>query len=666
MCIAEALLRIPDAATADRLIRDKLSRGDWEKHLGGDSMLVNASTWALMLTGRLVRLGDTEAKDPAAGYERLVARLGEPVVRVALRRAMKLMADEFVMGRTIGEALARGRKPPHPNARHSFDMLGEAAYTAADARRYADAYAGAIDAIGASVADRDAPAWVQPSISVKLSALHPRFEFVQAERVLRELLPVVASLAAQARAHGIGFTVDAEEADRLELSLDVFARLRRDPALGGWNGFGLAVQAYQKRARPVVDWVVALARATRTRIPVRLVKGAYWDTEVKRAQMLGLADYPVFTRKVHTDVSYLACAKALLDAGDAVYPMFASHNAHTVAWVAARAHERGTTAFEFQRLHGMGESLYAQVCAPPHGHACRIYAPVGTHEDLLPYLVRRLLENGANTSFVHRIADPSVSIADIVADPVDVGAAAPLPAQRADAAPARSLRRSPELGRRHARRPGCDGAPRRGARRRRGAALARRADRRRDARRRRGARRRRSLRHDAHDRHDHRRRRGDRRPRARGARESAAGVGRARRRGARRDPRRDRRRVRAPPGRVRRAARARSRQDAARVGRRGARGGRLLPLLRGAGARPVRRAVGAALAHRRDQRAVAARARRLRVHLAVELPARDLHRPDRGRARPRATRSPRSRPSRRRFAPRSPSRRCSRPACRAT
>jgi len=423
MCIAEALLRIPDAATADRLIRDKLSRGDWERHLGGDSMLVNAGTWALMLTGKLVRLGDTEAKDPAAGYERLVARLGEPVVRVALRRAMKLMADEFVMGRTIAEALSRARKPPHPNARHSYDMLGESAYTAADARRYADAYASAIDAIGASVADRAAAAWVQPSISVKLSALHPRYEFVQAERVFAELVPVVASLAARARTHGIGFTVDAEEADRLELSLEVFARLRRDPALADWNGLGLAAQAYQKRARPLVDWIVALARETRTRIPVRLVKGAYWDTEIKRAQMLGLADYPVFTRKVHTDVSYLACAAALLDAGDAVYPMFASHNAHTVAWVAARAKERGVTAFEFQRLHGMGESLYAQVCATPHGHACRVYAPVGTHEDLLPYLVRRLLENGANTSFVHRIADPSVSIADIVADPVDAAAA---------------------------------------------------------------------------------------------------------------------------------------------------------------------------------------------------------------------------------------------------
>jgi RHH-type proline utilization regulon transcriptional repressor/proline dehydrogenase/delta 1-pyrroline-5-carboxylate dehydrogenase len=424
MCIAEALLRIPDAATADRLIRDKLSRGDWEKHLGGRSALVNASTWALMLTGRLVRIADADASDPAAGYEKLVARLGEPVVRLALRRAMKLMADEFVMGRTIDEALARSRKPPHPNARHSFDMLGEAAYTAADARRYADAYSRAIVAIGASAEGSDAPAWAQPSISVKLSALHPRFEIAQARRALDELLPVVAGLAAIARARGIGFTIDAEEADRLELSLEIVARLRHEPALAGWDGLGLAVQAYQKRARAVVDWVAALARETRTRIPVRLVKGAYWDTEVKRAQMLGLAAYPVYTRKVHTDVSYLACAQAMLDAGDAIYPMFASHNAHTVAWVAARAAERGVGELEFQRLHGMGEALYAQVCAPPHGYACRVYAPVGSHEDLLPYLVRRLLENGANTSFVHRIADPAVGIADIVADPVEAAAAA--------------------------------------------------------------------------------------------------------------------------------------------------------------------------------------------------------------------------------------------------
>jgi len=418
MCVAEALLRIPDAATADRLIRDKLARGDWEKHLGGSSLLVNASTWALMLTGRLSRYGRDDEHDPAAGYERLVARMGEPVVRMALRRAMKVMADQFVMGRTIAEAIARGRDPAHPNARHSYDMLGEAAYTADDAQRYARAYADAIDAIGASARDRRPAAHEQPSISVKLSALHPRYEIAQSARVLSELVPAVSALARQAREVGIGFTLDAEEAERLDLSLEVFARLRRDPVLAGWSGLGLAVQAYQRRGRPVLDWLATLARATGERIPVRLVKGAYWDTEVKRAQVQGLAGYPVFTRKSHTDLSYLACARAMLDASDAIYPMFATHNAHTIAWVAARAAERRVKAFEFQRLHGMGESLYAQVCDAPHGYACRIYAPVGTHEDLLPYLVRRLLENGANTSFVHRIADPSVPLDDIVADPV--------------------------------------------------------------------------------------------------------------------------------------------------------------------------------------------------------------------------------------------------------
>ena len=419
MCVAEALLRIPDAATADRLIRDKLARGDWEKHLGGSSLLVNASTWALMLTGRLTRLAGTDERDPASGYERLAARLGEPVVRVALRRAMKLMADQFVMGRTIAEALDRSRDAPHPHARHSFDMLGEAAYTAADARRYAAAYADAIGAIGASERDRDAAAHEQPSISVKLSALNPRYEPAQRARVIAELVPVVADLAGRARGAGIGFTVDAEEAERLELSLAVFEALRRDPALARWSGLGLAVPAYQKRARPVIERIVALARATGERVPVRLVKGAYWDTEIKRAQVQGFDGYPVYTRKVHTDVSYLACAAALLDAAGAIYPMFATHNAHTVAWIARRAAAAGVRDYEFQRLHGMGESLYAQVCAPPHDLACRVYAPVGSHEDLLPYLVRRLLENGANTSFVHRIADPAVSIDEIVADPVE-------------------------------------------------------------------------------------------------------------------------------------------------------------------------------------------------------------------------------------------------------
>ncbi len=419
MCIAEALLRIPDAATADGLIRDKLARGDWERHLGAsDSLLVNASTWGLMLTGKLTSIDRDAARDPAAWYERLVARAGEPVVRVALRQAMKVMAEQFVLGRTIGEALARARGGEHARYRFSYDMLGESALTGADARRYQAAYAEAIAAIGESVTDSAAPVFAQPSISVKLSALHPRFEFSQRERVFEELVPTVAALARRAAACGIGFCIDAEEAERLELSLELFARVRREPALAGWHGLGVAVQAYQKRALPVIDWVAVLARETSHRIPVRLVKGAYWDTEVKRAQVQGLADYPVFTRKAHTDVSYLACARRLLEAGDAVYPMFATHNAHTIAWVCERAAARDVRDFEFQRLHGMGEALYTQVTSPPHGHPCRVYAPVGSHQDLLPYLVRRLLENGANTSFVNRIADSAVSVDDVVADPV--------------------------------------------------------------------------------------------------------------------------------------------------------------------------------------------------------------------------------------------------------
>ncbi|HEY1326561.1 MAG TPA: bifunctional proline dehydrogenase/L-glutamate gamma-semialdehyde dehydrogenase PutA [Casimicrobiaceae bacterium] len=421
MCVAEALLRIPDAHTADALIRDKVSRGDWEKHLGAsDSLLVNASTWGLMLTGRLTRLDSDDVRDPKAWYERLVARTGEPVVRLALRQAMKVMAEQFVMGRTIDEALARSRAPEHARCRHSYDMLGEAAITAHDAARYRDAYAHAIAAIGASRADPTADVVLQPSISVKLSALHPRYELAQRERLYAELVPTLIELARHARDVGIGMTLDAEEADRLEVSLELFARVRSETALRDWDGLGLAVQAYQKRARAVVSWVAVLAREAGERIPVRLVKGAYWDTEIKRAQVQGLANYPVFTRKAHTDVSYLACARALLDAGARIYPMFASHNAHTIAWVAAQAHarERDVTTFEFQRLHGMGEALYAQVMAGASRLASRIYAPVGSHQDLLPYLVRRLLENGANTSFVNRIGDPDVSVDDVVADPV--------------------------------------------------------------------------------------------------------------------------------------------------------------------------------------------------------------------------------------------------------
>src|SRR5438876_8580947 len=424
MCVAEALLRIPDAATADRLIRDKLSRGDWQKHLGqSPSLLVNASTWGLMLTGRLTQIDAESAGDPVTWYERVVARAGEPVVRVALRQAMKIMAEQFVMGRTITEALARSRSGANSQFRYSFDMLGESSLSAADAARYQAAYADAFAAIG-SARIPDAGVFAQPSISVKLSALHPRYELAQAERVLAELVPTLVGLAQVAKSHGIGMTIDAEEAERLELSLEVFARVRRDASLRGWEGLGVAGQSYQKRALAVIDWLVAMHAGVGLRIPVRLVKGAYWDTEIKRAQVQGLEGYPVFTRKAHTDVSYLACVHRMLAAtasGKALYPMFATHNAHTAAAIVERAAELALSRseFEFQRLHGMGEAMYEAIVPDDKvGIACRVYAPVGSHQDLLPYLVRRLLENGANTSFVNRIADAAIPVEEIVADPV--------------------------------------------------------------------------------------------------------------------------------------------------------------------------------------------------------------------------------------------------------
>jgi len=418
MCVAEALLRIPDAATADKLIRDKLSQGDWERHVGRNpSLLVNAGTWGMMLTGKLVSLDPAAASTPGAWFARLAARAGEPVVRVALRQGMRLMAEQFVMGRTIGDALARSREGEHARYRHSYDMLGEAALTAADAERYAEAYGAAIDAIAAHPG-ADGTVFERPGISVKLSALHPRYEYAQRDRVIAELVPRVRALAERAREGAVGMTLDAEEAERLELSLDVFERVAAAPSLAGWEGLGLAVQAYLKRAPAVIDWLAALARMHHRRIPVRLVKGAYWDAEVKRAQLQGLDGYPVYTRKRNTDVSYLACMARILAAGDAFHGQFATHNAHTVASVLERA--RGRRDFEFQRLHGMGEDLYDDVVAS--GAACRVYAPVGSHEDLLPYLVRRLLENGANTSFVNRIADPGIPIETVVADPAALAA----------------------------------------------------------------------------------------------------------------------------------------------------------------------------------------------------------------------------------------------------
>jgi RHH-type proline utilization regulon transcriptional repressor/proline dehydrogenase/delta 1-pyrroline-5-carboxylate dehydrogenase len=415
MCLAEALLRIPDADTVDRLIRDKIGEANWERHLGhSHSIFVNASTWALMLTGRLLRKEPQEVELRGA-LRRLVMRSGEPVVRQAVTAAMRILSRQFVIGRTIEEALERAKPAERRGWRHSYDMLGEAARTAADAARYAEAYDRAIAAVGAAAAGRE-PAEA-PGISVKLSALHPRYEMAQRERVLAEMMPVLGALARHARRVGIGFTIDAEEADRLELSLDVFEALAAAPDLAGWDGLGLAVQAYQKRALPLLDWLADLARRTRRRLMVRLVKGAYWDTEIKRAQERGLASYPVYTRKVATDVSYLACARRLLADGSAFYPQFATHNAHTLAAVFEMAGPRRD--YEFQRLHGMGEALYRQVIGAENlDRPCRIYAPVGSHEDLLPYLVRRLLENGANTSFVNRIVDEREPVEAIVADPI--------------------------------------------------------------------------------------------------------------------------------------------------------------------------------------------------------------------------------------------------------
>ena len=412
MCLAEALLRIPDSATADRLIRDKLVEADWAKHLGeSDSLFVNASTWALMLTGRVLRFDDEGEEGLTATVRKFVAASGEPIIRRAVTSAMRIMGRQFVMGRTIEDALARAAPTEPKGWRYSYDMLGEAARTAADAERYFKAYEDAIAAIGRANAGRGPIEG--PGISVKLSALHPRYEVAQAGRVHRELAPRLIELARQAKAAGIGFTVDAEEAERLELSLDLIEAALASPALAGWDGFGLAVQAYSKRALPVLDWLFDRARAHGRRLMVRLVKGAYWDTEIKRVQERGLPDYPVFTRKATTDVSYLACAQAMLAAGPVFYPQFATHNAHTLAAILEFAGDR---PFEFQRLHGMGEALYEQIVTP--ARPCRVYAPVGSHEDLLPYLVRRLLENGANTSFVNRIADERAPIEAIVADPV--------------------------------------------------------------------------------------------------------------------------------------------------------------------------------------------------------------------------------------------------------
>lgn len=416
MCMAEALLRIPDAETIDLLIRDKIGNTEWEKRLGSShSTFVNAGTWALMLTGRIVNL-DNEDRDLSGTFKRLVARAGEPVIRQAVITAMRILGKQFVMGRDIDEALARARGAEKNGYRHSYDMLGEAARSSHDALRYFESYTTAIKTIGA-VAD-GLPALEAPSISVKLSALHPRFEVAQRERLRRELWPSVKALALKAKAHNVGFTIDAEEADRLEITLDLVEALALDSELAGWNGLGLAVQAYQKRALATIDWLADLAYRAKRRLMVRLVKGAYWDAEIKMAQERGLCEYPVFTRKASTDVSYLACAKRLFADPLAFYPAFATHNAHTLAAVAELAGDNRD--WEYQRLHGMGEELYDEVVGKSKwGRTCRVYAPVGSHEDLLAYLVRRLLENGANSSFVNRIADALLPVESLLADPVD-------------------------------------------------------------------------------------------------------------------------------------------------------------------------------------------------------------------------------------------------------
>ncbi len=431
MCLAEALLRVPDAGTADDLIADKLSGPDWAEKMGDSrSTFVNAATFSLLMTGKVLE----EANDTSDGWRaalgRAVGRLGEPVIRTAVAQAMRILGRQFVFGRTIDEALKRARPEQGKGWSHSFDMLGEAAKTMPDARRYAKAYGNALTTIAKTAKGQGVRA--APGISVKLSALYPRYEWSHAADAKAAIVPVLKDLMKAAAAADVHLTIDAEEADRLELSLDIIEELAADDSLfvgnaetGSWTGFGLAIQAYQKRAVPLVDWIIELARKHDRRFMVRLVKGAYWDTEIKAAQVAGLTDYPVWTRKVATDVSYLACARRLLAAGDCIYPAFATHNANTIGAIKAMAGPRkAAPGFEFQRLHGMGEGLYEELSKLESGIGeqptpIRIYAPVGSHKELLAYLVRRLLENGANSSFVNRIADDHVAIDDLVRDPVE-------------------------------------------------------------------------------------------------------------------------------------------------------------------------------------------------------------------------------------------------------
>lgn len=421
MCLAEALLRIPDKATRDVLIRDKISRGNWKEHVGqSPSVFVNAAAWGLMLTGKLV--ATHSEKGMSASLGRLIARGGEPLIRKGVDMAMRMMGEQFVTGETMEEALRHASSLEPQGFRYSYDMLGEAALTAEDAQRYLNDYEQAIHAIGKASNGRGV--YEGPGISIKLSALHPRYSRAQVERVQAELYPIVLKLARLARQYDIGLNIDAEEADRLEISLDLLERLCFEPDLKGWKGIGFVIQAYQKRCPFVIDYVIDLARRSGQRLMIRLVKGAYWDSEIKRAQIDGMDGYPVYTRKPYTDLSYIACARKLLGAPDAIYPQFATHNAQTLATIYELAGPENYQPgqYEFQCLHGMGEPLYEQVVGPVSegklGRPCRIYAPVGTHETLLAYLVRRLLENGANTSFVNRVADQGISLEELVRDPV--------------------------------------------------------------------------------------------------------------------------------------------------------------------------------------------------------------------------------------------------------
>lgn len=414
MCLAEALLRIPDAHTADKLIEDKFSEASWEKYLSGsESFLINASAWGLMLTGAVVNF-DKDDDAPLKILRRLVQKTGEPIVRQALRKAVEWMGTQFILGRTIEEGVANAKDYEAKGFGHSYDMLGEGARTLSYAHEYAEKYLHAIETIGKAASD-ETDITKRPSISIKLSALHPRYELRHKDKVMAELLPQLKTLMIAARKHKLIASIDAEEAARLDISLDIFEALMRDPDLADWNGISLVVQAYQKRAPFVIRWVAELARSLGRRVPLRLVKGAYWDSEIKHAQVHGGHGYPVYTRKHNTDVSYLACARMMLENTGSIYPMFATHNAHTIASIFEMAKGKD---FEFQKLHGMGDSLYEKLISSRKLARCRIYAPIGVHKDLLAYLVRRLLENGANSSFIHKLGDKNVPLEEVVSDPV--------------------------------------------------------------------------------------------------------------------------------------------------------------------------------------------------------------------------------------------------------